>query len=89
MKKISSESPGGHDGHPKSASNYYSSHQSRTTATSKSDRKCDNCRYWISVTECTTFKCKDCGTYILCDYCYEDYLEKNEIDEEGALPDPL
>ena len=27
------------------------------------DRKCDNCRYKVPINECSTFKCKDCGTY--------------------------
>jgi len=30
-----------------------------------SDRKCDNCRYKVAINECTTFRCKDCGTYIV------------------------
>ena len=32
---------------------------------SGSDRKCDNCRYRVPINECSTFRCKDCGTYIV------------------------
>jgi hypothetical protein len=35
------------------------------TSLSSSDKKCDSCRYKVSMNECTTFKCKDCGTYIV------------------------
>lgn len=32
---------------------------------SSSDRKCDDCNYKVPINECSTFKCKDCGTYIV------------------------
>lgn len=32
---------------------------------SNNDRKCDNCEYKVTLNESSTFRCKDCGTYIV------------------------
>lgn len=32
---------------------------------STQDRKCDNCGYKVTLNESSTFRCKDCGTYIV------------------------
>ena len=42
-----------------------SSYHNPSSQTSSSDKKCDNCRYRVTINECTTFKCKDCGSYIV------------------------
>ena len=42
---------------PSERSSYHNAPPSTT------DRKCDNCRYKVAINECSTFKCKDCGTY--------------------------
>ncbi len=38
-------------------------HNPPTSGTDK--RQCDSCRYRVPLNECTTFRCKDCGTYIV------------------------
>lgn len=35
-------------------------HQNATT-----ERKCDSCKYRTPLNQCQTFRCKDCGTYIV------------------------
>ena len=29
------------------------------------ERKCDSCKYRTPINQCTTFRCRDCGTYIV------------------------
>lgn len=69
-------------------------HQNAST-----ERKCDSCKYKTPATQCQTFRCKDCGTYLvsqspalsnlqICDYCYEDYMEKGGYyDSDQATKD--
>jgi len=37
---------------------------------------CDSCKYRTPTNQCTTFRCRDCGIYTICEYCYEEYMEK-------------
>lgn len=34
-------------------------------AASGQERKCDSCKYRTPINQCTTFRCRDCGTYIV------------------------
>ena len=60
-KQGANSSKYGHNagGGPSERANYHN------PPSSSSDRKCDNCRYKVPINECSTFKCKDCGTYIV------------------------
>jgi len=31
----------------------------------QAEKKCDYCRYRITLAEAQTFRCKDCGTYMV------------------------
>ena len=50
-------------------SNFGASYSERAnyhhSSSSANDRYCDACTYKVAINECSTFKCKDCGTYIV------------------------
>jgi hypothetical protein len=37
---------------------------------------CDNCRQHEKIRR--EFNCSQCGSYVICEMCYDDYLEKAE-----------
>eukprot|EP00356_Strombidium_inclinatum_P004609 CAMPEP_0170488350 /NCGR_PEP_ID=MMETSP0208-20121228/6918_1 /TAXON_ID=197538 /ORGANISM="Strombidium inclinatum, Strain S3" /LENGTH=106 /DNA_ID=CAMNT_0010762895 /DNA_START=544 /DNA_END=865 /DNA_ORIENTATION=+ len=46
---------------------------------------CDDCGYKFSLGELKKFECKDCGQYLICDYCYEEYYDKINQQTGSAL----
>jgi|APSaa5957512535_1039671.scaffolds.fasta_scaffold94900_2 hypothetical protein len=42
------------------------------------DVKCDNCKYTVALSECKQYDCMDCGKYNICEYCFLDYMDKND-----------
>jgi predicted RNA-binding Zn-ribbon protein involved in translation (DUF1610 family) len=54
-------------GNSVSTANERSSYHNPPSSNSSQDKKCDSCRYRVPINECTTFKCKDCGSYIVSD----------------------
>lgn len=46
--------------------------------------KCDHCRYRVSKQERIHYDCVDCGSYIICQYCYDDFMDKNYQQTKGS-----
>jgi hypothetical protein len=44
----------------------------------ETDTKCDRCKYNVLLNECKQYDCQECGKYNICEYCYLDYMDKND-----------
>jgi len=42
------------------------------------DTKCDRCKYNVLLKESKQFDCQECGKYNICEYCFLDYMDKND-----------
>ena len=46
---------------------------------------CESCRYRVSGAESRFIDCEDCGSYHLCDYCFNDFKDKKDQEFNSQL----